>query len=224
MDVWYKFLTLLKDGILGREFDLGPAEISISRQLAMHFIAASAGTAKLILDAGLAGYYAQAFSLVRHLFETWLRLEYIRLRPDQATLWFESPNGQPHQPPNEGSIHRYLRNNPTNGRKETVEKLIGEKLPFLNLMAHPSPATLQQTVGASANRFEVGANYIPRQCVSVLHEGASGLRFLLTSLNDFFQQDDAWYQEFQMTIGRHSEVLVRESLRLDDDTGTWTGV
>jgi hypothetical protein len=50
----------------------------------MQFIAVASWSAKLVLDAGLAGYYAQAYGMVRHLIETWLRLEYIRMRPTEA--------------------------------------------------------------------------------------------------------------------------------------------
>ena len=83
--VWYTYLNLLREGILAIGVTLDAPDGSVRTQLALRFIAASGGTVKLILDAGLAGYYAQAFGLIRHLFETWLRLEYFRLRPDEAS-------------------------------------------------------------------------------------------------------------------------------------------
>lgn len=214
--VWYTYLNLLREGILAIGDTLEAPDGSIRTQLALRFIAASGGTVKLILDAGLAGYYTQAYGLVRHLFETWLRLEYIRLRPDEAGKWFVQDDGSDPRPPNEGTIHGYIEKNAT-GSQKTVVTMVKKKISDLNAMAHPSPNTLQQTQGATENQFQVGANYDPDLSFSVLHEGASGLRFILTALDDVVPQPRAWNDQLQRTIDLQSEVLKWEQARLQTE-------
>lgn len=211
--VWYTYLNMLREGILAIGNTLDVPDGSIRTQLALRFIAASGGTVKLILDASLAGYYTQAYGLVRHLFETWLRLEYIRLRPDEARKWFIHDDGSDPRPPNEATIHGYVEKHST-GNLKTAVTMVKTKISDLNAMAHPSPNTLQQTQGSFENQLQVGANYDPELSFSVLHEGASGLRFILTALNDVVPQPQDWNDRLQCTIDLHGEVLQWEKERL----------
>ena len=49
---------------------------------------------------------------------------------------------------------------------------------------------------------------------SVLHEGASELRFILISLNDVVPQSQDWNDQLQRTIDLQREVLTWEQARL----------
>lgn len=211
--LWYRYLNLLKLGVRGDGKWREAPELSVRDQLAIRFIAIASGTAKLILDAGLAGYYTQAYSLVRHLFETWFRLEYIRMRPDEAIKWFASDDGVERYPPKEGRIHSYVESHADKNLKPTVT-MVKERIAQLNKMAHPSEQIFQQSVGITANVFKFGANYIPDLSVSVLHEGASGLRFILRALNDVLPQSDEWNNALREADVEHRKVLEREKQRL----------
>lgn len=203
--VWYRFLCLFRSGFQNIGHEVPHPEFDTRTQLALQFIAASGGTVKLILDAGLAGYYAQSYALVRHLFETWLRLEYIALRPDMAERWFVGPEGEPPCPPNEGTIHAHLRKNTAGAQRQVVDMVIN-KLPTLNKMAHPSQFFLQQTVGAREGQFNIGANYDAELCVGVLHEGASGLRLILSAFNVVVPQPEWWREELRSSMDAHSRT------------------
>lgn len=214
--LWYRYFNLLKRGIRGNGKPREAPELSVPDQLAMRFIAVASGTAKLILDAGLAGYYTQAFGLVRHLFETWFRLEYVRMRPDEAVRWFVSEDGTDRFPPNESVIHSYVERHAENLRKPTVT-MVKERISKLNKMAHPSEEIFQQSVGVSFNVFKIGANYIPELCVGVLHEGGSGLRFILHALNDVLPQSEEWEDVLRETEVKHGRILEREKQRLAEN-------
>lgn len=207
--VWYRFLNLLKSAFENLGDEVSHPEFTTQTQLAFQFIAATGGSVKLILDAGLAGYYAQAYTLVRHVFETWLRLEYIKLRPEMAEFWFIGPQGEEPRPPGEQAIHSYVRKN-TRGQLKTVVGMVIDKLQTLNKMAHPTQFFLQQTVGAREGQFNIGANYDPELCVGVLHEGASGLRFILAALNDIAPQPEWWRKELLAVSSAHTACLEAE--------------
>jgi hypothetical protein len=224
--LWYRFLNLFESGIENIGTVVPQPQFTTRVQLAYHLIAAAGGTVKLILDAGMAGYYAQAFTLVRHLFETWLRLEYIRMRPDMANMWFVGPDGRKPQPPGENSIHNYVKNNASTDLRPAVERVLN-RLKDFNKMAHPSEFTAQQTVGAKKGTFHIGANYDVDLCVGVLHEGASGLRFLLVALNELAPQPEPWRRELAHLWDEHDQILERELEELDryherlNETGHW---
>ena len=146
--LWYRYFNLLREAILGTGEPRDIPEWSARGQLAMPFIAVASGTAKLILDAGLAGYYAQAHSMVRHLFETWLRLEYIRMRPTEAEKWFVSEDGKVRMPPNEGTVHSYVVSHAEGARNENVIRVL-RKISDFNKMAHPTERSFQQTVAVT---------------------------------------------------------------------------
>lgn len=209
VDVWYQFPSLLKSGIENAGNEDSQPEFTPPRELAFQFIAAAGGTVKLVLDAGLAGYYAQAYTLVRHLFETWLRLEYIKLRPEMADCWFVGSKGQEPQPPGEQKVHTYVLRSTKGDRRATVQQVLN-KLQDLNKMAHPSQFTLQQTVGARENTFNIGANYDPELCVGVLHEGASGLRLILTALHELSPQPSEWRESLREAMSDQAKALELE--------------
>lgn len=210
---WYRYLTLLEQGV--KNTNSTPTHnFTTQHQMAVHLICVGAGTAKLILDAGLAGYYAQAITLIRHLFETWLRLIYVQLRPEMASTWFVGSKGQDAKPPGENKIHSYLMSHTKGDLKKTVRMVI-RNLQNFNLMAHPTHMTFQQTVGLQEGRFNVGANYDAELCVYVLHEGASALRLNLTTMQDFFPQPVEWLQEFRSIEQEQRSVLEHERRTMD---------
>lgn len=214
VSLWYRYLSLMRDAIYSANENREASELSIRDQLAMRFIAVASGTAKLILDSGLAGYYTQSFTLTRHLFETWFRLEYIRMRPEEANKWFLSQDGALLHPPNENRIHSYVEKHAT-GNVKKIATQVKKKISELNKMSHPTENTFQQTESASPDTLKFGANYVPDLCVGVLHEGASALRFILHALDDVLPQSSQWKESLDNTVEDQEKVLAREKCRLN---------
>lgn len=123
-----------------------------------------------------------------------------------AESWFVGPKGQAPQPPDEGTIHSYVRRNTRDEHKRAVAMVI-DKLPSFNKMAHPTPFVLQQTVGAWEGQFNIGANHDPELCVGVLHEGASGSRFILSALHVIAPQPEWWREELRAVMDAHTVCL-----------------
>lgn len=96
------------------------------------------------------------------------------------------------------------------GNAKRTATLVKARLTELNKMAHPSDRTFQQTVGATENAFKLGANYKRDLCVSVLHEGASGLQFILQALDHVFPQPSEWRTTLQLLIDDHEAIRSRE--------------
>lgn len=188
---WYRHLALFHEAIdmYGNRVTSVPKPIA--HVLRLRLIAAAGGTAKLVLDATLAGYYTQALALVRHLFETWIRLEYLRLNPAAADRWFVADDGTPPRPPKEQTIHGYLLNRQDYALRPIVAKVI-RIIRALNVMAHPSQNTLQQTKGVRSDQITVGANYDPDLCVKTLHEGCNAFRLIMTALGELLDVPAEW--------------------------------
>ncbi|MGI8644470.1 MAG: hypothetical protein ACR2LS_10185 [Thermomicrobiales bacterium] len=216
---WYQLLALFRRAIAAIEPSPNGEPSSEGRVLRLQFIAASGGTMKLVLDATLAGYYAQALMLVRHLFETWLRLEYLHIRPDMASAWYEGENGKEPKPPNYGTILKTIRRSCGSNLRPLVEK-VNATVTHLNSMAHPSPYILQQTVGVRDNQHNVGANYVEDLCVYSLHEGLSATRLIVTQLQRDAPQAKEWHQEFKTVMENYETILADEVQRKEQREGT----
>lgn len=188
---WYQQLALFHEAIDMHGTRATSDARSVADVLQLRLIAASGGTAKLMLDATLAGYYSQALGLVRHLFETWIRLEYVRLNSGAADRWFVADDGAAPRPPSEGTIHRFLMSRRAYGNKPLVERVI-TTIQALNVMAHPSQNTLQQTQGTRSNQINIGASYDPDLCARALHEGSSALRLVMTALGELLDVPLEW--------------------------------
>lgn len=85
-------------------------------------------------------------------------------------------------------------------------------------MAHPTEEGFQQTVAANGGAYKFGANYVPELCVGVLHDGASGLRFILHALDHVLPQGEEWRETLRNVIDEHAQVLDREKQRLSSDS------
>ena len=72
-------------------------------------------TVKLALDAALAGYYSQAYGLLRHMSETWEQMVYLRFNEQAGKQWFSPDGAKSAQEPSQGMILRGIRKH---GKKE----------------------------------------------------------------------------------------------------------
>lgn len=89
--LWYRLLTLYLrafDGLAGAsEADSAEADPT-ARALRLRLLALSGGSAKLALDATLAGAYSQAFALIRHMLECSFQVAYARYFPRETRRWY----------------------------------------------------------------------------------------------------------------------------------------
>ncbi len=117
-----------------------------------------------------------------------------------------------------GTIQNYVVSRAKGARKKNVI-LVLKKISDFNKMAHPSEAGFQQTVAVTGNAYKFGANYVPELCVGVLHDGASGLRFILQALDDALPQTEEWRKGLRDVADEHEKVLDQAMKRLRREDG-----
>ncbi|MFN8591677.1 MAG: hypothetical protein U0031_09485 [Thermomicrobiales bacterium] len=86
---WMAILALYRAAFTGVH-DLSsepPGERRISAEFRLDLLALAGGNVKLALDACLAGYYSGCMALERHMLETWRRVVYSRLHPEDIWRW-----------------------------------------------------------------------------------------------------------------------------------------
>lgn len=139
---WYQYLTLFDEALRGEHESSGSYESHDhdSWELRLRLAVIEISTAKLALDAALAGYYAQALGLVRRMLEAWKMMDYARVRPDQAFRWLEPSSKTGLYPPDESSvtkeIEKYASKKDT--RLHTNISVVNQKIRECNKGTHPS--------------------------------------------------------------------------------------
>jgi hypothetical protein len=108
---WYRYLTLY-DQTLRREHEWPedqPSDAYWSWSVRLNLASGALGSAKLALDAALAGYYSQVYGLLRHMAETWEQMVYLRFNQQAAKQWFSPDGVKPAQEPRQNTILRGIR-------------------------------------------------------------------------------------------------------------------
>lgn len=205
--VWYKLLRLYHEAVLEQRKSPFETDPSHAEELRIQFIAVAGGTAKIVFDCALAGYYTQAFMMVRHLFETWVRMCFVRIRPDQANRWYDETSDPTQKPPEPKTMHSAIRKSMTQKDEELLLTRVLDTIKRMNTMSHPSHHTMLQTVVEDSGKIKIGGNYIPDMCRSALHEGASALRILLQEWAHSFPFSKVWRNKLAATIEEHSNCL-----------------
>ena len=86
-----------------------PSDAYWSWSVRLNLASGAAATAKLTLDAALAGYYSPAYGLLRHLAETWEQIVYLQLDDQAARQWFSPDGVEPARVPSKGTILAGIR-------------------------------------------------------------------------------------------------------------------
>jgi hypothetical protein len=208
--VWYRYLTLF-DRTMRREhespFDLD-SDSHVAWGLRLSLTSAAAGTAKLALDATLAGYYSQAFALIRHLLETWLQMVYVRLNPSAAPQWFSPDGVRKAQQPNQNTIINGIKRF---GKQDwpllhNVEEVSG-LLRRLNEGAHPSALAVVQTDTDNPELRQLGANYNKELFEETWSMGTLALAMLLHEIAETVPPDEQYWDEFASIGADRSRCL-----------------
>ena len=197
--VWHRYLTLFNRTM--RREHISPSDnqddARTSWGLRLSLASASAASAKLALDATLAGYYSQAYALIRHMLETWQQMTYVRLNEPAASQWF-SPDGvreprQPNQNTITTGIRRFGKNDPMALHNlRAVEKEISD----LNKGAHPTVLAVMQTDTPDPELRQLGANFNPELFWRTWSIGTVALALLLHEIAQIVEVDVDWWTEF----------------------------
>jgi hypothetical protein len=197
--VWHRYLTLF-DRTMRREHispSVNQDDARTAWGLRLSLVSASAASAKLTLDAALAGYCSQAYALIRHMLETWLQMTYLRLNERAAQLWF-SPDGvrnpqQPNQNTITKGIRRFGKTDPVVLHNlNTVEKEISD----LNKGARPTVLAVRQTNTPDPEQRQLGANFDPELFRRTWSIGTIALALLLQEIIQIVEVDMDWWSEF----------------------------
>ena len=174
----------------------GPDDTYWSWSVRLNLASSAIATAKLILDAALAGYYSQAYGLLRHMAESWEQMVFLRLNESAALQWFSPDETSPAREPSQGTILRGIRKH---GKKERelldnltlVEKMIGE----LNKGAHPSGLMMVQVSTETPGMRQLGANFNKDLLGVIMDRGTVFMAMLLREIEYIVPVEDAWQAE-----------------------------
>lgn len=196
---WYRYLTLY-DRALRREHASPSTTLDDHHRawdLRLRLASTAAATAKLALDGALAGYYAQAYALLRHLLETWQQLVYVRVNPAAARQWYSPDGTRPPREPSAGTIANALRKQGTCDRElgRNAAAVAGLIVEF-HKGAHPSGLAAAQPNTGKAGFLQLGANFDRRSLENVMSKGTAAMALLLHELARTVPVDDGWQDEF----------------------------
>jgi hypothetical protein len=197
--VCHRYLTLFNRTM--RKEHISPSENQDDARTAwglrLSLASAAASSAKLTLDATLAGYYSQAFALIRHMLETWQQMAYVRLNERAASQWF-SPDGirnpqQPNQNTVIKGIRRFGKHDPmVLNNLGAVEK----EFENLNNGAHPTVLAVMQTDTPDPEQRQLGANFNSELFARTWSIGTVALALLLHEIAQIVEVDADWWTEF----------------------------
>ena len=154
-------------------------------------------TAKLTLDAALAGYYSQAYGLLRHMAETWEQMVYLRLNEPAAKRWFSPDGVKPAQEPSKKTVLNGIRKLGKNeiGLLDNLD-VVEDKISILNDGAHPSGLMMVQVSTATPGMRQLGANFDRGLLGNVMSLGTVFMAMLLRQIEHLVAVDTAWQSEF----------------------------
>ncbi len=201
--LWYRFLTLY-DSMLRREHASPFDDRDVQHKawhLRLQLSSTAAATAKLVLDASLAGYYSQVFGLIRHMYETWQQMVYVRFIPAAAQQWY-SPDGirMPQEPTPDtitNGVRKFARKDP---ELELNAREVERQIKGLNKGAHPSGLAVAQNTTGKPGRSQLGANFDRKLLAQAMSTGTVALALLLHETARSVPVDNAWGTEFEAII------------------------
>lgn len=199
---WDRALALYALTILGLFDFTGPQAEVPAWHLRFELLGMAIGTSKLALDATLAGYNVQAFSLIRHMLETRMQVACVAIRPDLAQLWYRRGEGLPPQEPKYKTMYKIVRDYVTDkAHVDQVDTMITE----LAKGAHPSGMALPQVAGPSEGKYRLGGTYSETLCVMALERGVYATLLLLIELSYLVgvTEHESWFAEYKSIFDDH---------------------
>lgn len=208
---WSGLLDLYYMGLKGEHVSpYGNDEaLHVAWHLRQSLSSAAIDTSKMAFDATLSGYYVQAMVLVRHLWESWLQIQYAQCRPDQAFRWFNTEeHGSAREPSLESIIKEVLKSSEDKPAKIWVNSAISE----LGKAAHPSWWIVEQVRGTGEQLISVGGRYDQTWCIRAFERGTFATIALLLELQKLIPQAGEWQAQLasltDLRNSRYSQYLM----------------
>lgn len=196
---WYGYLAIFVT-ILKPDHECPDQEdeqACTARMLRLHFAIAACGTSKIVLDLGLAGYYAQAYALMRHMFETWLQMVFLRLDPSVALAWMGTSGDQHCHEPSYGrvlkGVKKWTKHEGDKVNLATVESKINQ----LNKGAHPSRILVEQIRGDQPGVVWLASNLGLDRLTEAMDIGTIATALLLHEAGRLFELKDDFWARFE---------------------------
>jgi hypothetical protein len=162
--------------------------------LRLRLATVATGTTKMVVDAALAGYYVQGFSLVRNMLETWRQMVYVTIRPREAARWYAAADGSPAREPSENTITTALRSYPPVKELALVVEAV---MKDMNKAAHPSGLAISQTATGKGAHNQLGANFLEPLCMDLFARGTFATYLILQELRQDVPVPEEWTQELE---------------------------
>lgn len=198
VSVWYRYLNLLYEALRQEHVspEAGPSPAWYSWNLRLRLLGTAAASAKLCLDAALAGYYSQAFSITRHMFETWIAMTSMRLVPTTAENWFPRGDGARIIIPKTNTQANMIRKHGEQEEKRNLPVILAQ-IAICDDGAHPSHLAVGQMQTEEDGRLGLGATYIESLFVPLMSASTVAITFVLHEAAKLVVVDDDWRAEFQ---------------------------
>lgn len=198
---WYGYLTLY-DQTLRREHEWPedePSDAYWSWSVRLNLAAGALASAKLALDAALAGYYSQAYGLLRHMAETWEQMVYLRFNEEAGKQWFSPDGVQQAREPSQGTILRGIRRHGKSERGLLGNlSVVEEKVQALNKGAHPSGLMMVQVSTKTPGMRQLGGALNEGLLGACLDLGTVLMAMLLNEIQHIARVDGDWKAKFDV--------------------------
>ena len=201
-----------------REFNTGAVEEDRvpdgAYALRLQLLALSGRSAKPALDLLVAGYYTEAWALLRSMLEGWARCVYVRLRPEEFVRWY-APDTYPRgddprkREANWGEIASVIRTQGADGDRVLFEEAL-LRWELLNMGANPSGEGITQIheddlrVGMFTPKYHAGL------CAHTFSHGVFVQRALLGELAKLGPHPEEWLA-WNATFAQVAASLIEEA-------------
>ncbi len=181
-------------------------EVGQSVAFRLELLGLACGNAKLALDAVLAGYYSGGMAITRHMLETWRRVTYARLSPQDIWRWYPrsmwpdditpAPDGDmPTGPPRADQIARTIDERGSD-RDKTYLPRVRSGFEILTGHAHPTLEGATQTWDTDdLTRRVFGPTFSDPHCRRCLTWGLTAGALLAEEIALIAPQDEEWFAE-----------------------------
>jgi len=201
--LWLNALALFADAFApGRVFNSNADEDdSVTRKayaLRLQLLGLSGRNSKPALDLIVAGYYTEAFALIRGMLEGWARTLYIRLRPHEYHRWYESETELA-----EGQLRK---KEPSFGEVDGVIAADGDtedraffdeanlRFRLLSMGTHPSGHGITQIHDYERGVMLFNPVYREDLCLHAFYHGLFAQRVLLDEVVSLGPQSEDWLE------------------------------
>ncbi len=172
----------------------------------LELLGLACGNAKLALDAALAGFYSGAMAIERHMLETWRRVAYARLSPEDVWRWYPQTlwpddilpapdGGMPTSQPTAKEIARKIDERGSDWDKAYLPK-VRSGFEILTDHAHPTLEGATQTWDAiDPDRRVFGPTFSDPHCRRCLTWGLTTGAMLAEEIALIDPQNEEWFAE-----------------------------